>query len=187
MKNKDKKKLKCAKSYQKNKDKILSQYKEYRKENKDSIRETQRKYIKENIEKIRTNVNRYERERRVNDPVFKLKGILRRKIREAIFCNGFTKKNHTTEILGCSFEEFKLYLESKFEPWMNWDNYGNWNGIPTEPNTAWDIDHIIPLNSGKTEEDMLKLSHYTNLQPLCSHRNRYVKKHKVKNENGEYV
>ncbi len=26
--------------------------------------------------------------------------------------------------LGCSFEELKTYLESKFEDWMTWENYG---------------------------------------------------------------
>jgi len=78
--------------------------------------------------------------------------------------------------LGCSFEEFKLYLESKFEKWMNWDNYGKYNG---EINYGWDIDHIIPLSSAKIEEEIYKLSHYTNLQPLCSKFNRDIKKDKI--------
>mgnify|MGYP002132731409 FL=1 len=38
---------------------------------------------------------------------------------------------------------------------MTWDNYGDWH-----------IDHIIPLNSAQTEEDLYKLCHYSNLQPL---------------------
>lgn len=38
------------------------------------------------------------------------------------------------------------------------------------------IDHIIPLSSAKTEEDIIKLSHYSNLQPLCSKVNRDIKK-----------
>lgn len=38
---------------------------------------------------------------------------------------------------------------------MNWDNYGKWH-----------IDHIIPLASAKTEEEMCNLFHYKNLQPL---------------------
>lgn len=62
---------------------------------------------------------------------------------------------------------------------MNWGNYGNWNGVPTEPNTAWDIDHIIPSSSAKTEEELLKLNHYTNLKPLCSFTNRWVKVNKI--------
>jgi hypothetical protein len=58
---------------------------------------------------------------------------------------------------------------------MNWNNRGNWNGQPKEINVAWDIDHIIPLSTAKTEEEILKLNHYTNLQPLCSYTNRYIK------------
>ena len=57
-------------------------------------------------------------------------------------------------IVGCSFEELKLYLESKFETWMNWDNYGLYNG---KLNYGWDIDHIIPLCSALKEEDVILL------------------------------
>jgi len=59
---------------------------------------------------------------------------------------------------------------------MSWKNYGNWNGIPKTINTAWDIDHIIPLDSAKTPEDVIMLSHYTNLRPLCSYTNRHLKR-----------
>lgn len=56
---------------------------------------------------------------------------------------------------------------------MNWNNHGKYNG---EYNFGWDIDHIIPLDSAKTEEDIIKLNYYTNLQPLCSYINRVVKR-----------
>ena len=107
----------------------------------------------------------------------KLLTKLKRKIRTGI-CNllkskGFTKNSHTLDILGCSIEELKFHLESKFEPWMNWGNHGLYNG---GFNYGWDIDHIIPVSSGKTEEELLKLNHFTNLQPLCSIINRYIKK-----------
>ena len=47
-------------------------------------------------------------------------------------------------------------MESKFDENMNWANQG----------TYWHIDHIIPISSAKTEEDIYILNHYTNLQPL---------------------
>lgn len=87
-----------------------------------------------------------------------------------------SKKLSTSEILGCSFEYFKSYIESRFEPWMTWDNRGLFNG---ERNYGWDIDHIIPLSSAKNEDDIIKLNNYTNLQPLCSYLNRYVKRDKI--------
>jgi hypothetical protein len=43
---------------------------------------------------------------------------------------------------------------------MNWDTYGKWH-----------LDHIIPLYEAKTEEEILKLNHYTNLQPLWAEDN----------------
>ena len=63
-----------------------------------------------------------------------------------------------------------------FEPWMNWGNHGNPKDGVIEPNKTWDIDHIIPLSSAKTEDDIIKLNHYTNLRPLCSYNNRFIKK-----------
>ena len=50
-------------------------------------------------------------------------------IRDAFRRKDLSKDNQrTTNILGCSVEEFKLYLESKFESWMTWDNKGLYNG-----------------------------------------------------------
>ena len=61
---------------------------------------------------------------------------------------------------------------------MNWENYGKYNG---ELNYGWDIDHIIPLSSAKSEEEVYKLNYYSNLQPLCSYTNRYIKVDKIIN------
>jgi hypothetical protein len=66
-----------------------------------------------------------------------------------------TKKNKTFEIVGCTPKFLKEHLETKFVDSMNWDNRSEWH-----------IDHIIPLSSAKTEDELYKLCHYTNLQPL---------------------
>ena len=86
---------------------------------------------------------------------------------------GRIKSSKTADILGCSFEEFKIYLESRWDTWMSWSNRGLYNG---NLNYGWDIDHIVPLSSASTEEDVIKLNHYTNLQPLCSKINRDIKR-----------
>ena len=52
---------------------------------------------------------------------------------------------------------------------MSWDNHG----------TYWDIDHIIPLSTALNEADIIRLNHYTNLQPLDSFINRYVKRDRL--------
>lgn len=158
--------------YQKNKDSIRLRHKAYTENNKEKKRE----YDKNRLDITAEN----ERKRRTVDLLYKLKKNLRSLIHLGFKNGKFTKSCKTAEILGCNFEELKTHLESKFEPWMNWSNYGNWNGIPTEINTSWDIDHIIPLSLAKTEDEMIILNHYTNLQPLCSYTNRNIKRNNVK-------
>lgn len=46
-------------------------------------------------------------------------------------------------------------------------------------NERWDLDHIVPKSTAKTIEDVIKLNHYTNFQPLCSHINRDIKKNRL--------
>jgi hypothetical protein len=115
----------------------------------------------------------YRKNRREIDPLFKLSQSIRQTVCNSFRYSSFRKNNKTSNILGCSYEVFKLHLENLFEDWMNWDNKGLYNG---ELNYGWDIDHIIPLSSAKTEEDIYKLNHYSNLQPLCSKVNRDIKK-----------
>jgi len=150
--------------------------KEYYIKNKEKIKEYGKEYFKNNKETKQRKNNENYKKRRDSDPIFRLSTNIRRNIRGLITKNGHTKKSKTIEILGCSFEEFKEYLESKFESWMTWDNYGLYNG---ELNYGWDIDHIIPSCNGITEEKLLKLNHFSNLQPLCSYINRVVKRDNV--------
>ena len=58
----------------------------------------------------------------------------------------------------------------------NSDKIKKYNG---KLNHGWDIDHIIPISSAESEDDIIKLNHYTNLQPLCSYINRVVKRDKI--------
>ena len=82
--------------------------------------------------------------------------------------------------LGCTWAYFKQYIESQFEPWMTWENRGNWNktvdnpqGTPKERNTCWDIDHKCSIQAATTIEQAKKLHNYKNLRPLCSIENRW--------------
>ena len=154
--------------YQNNKDRLLLKEKEKYNLNKKAKIVYQINYQKNNKNKR----NLYFINRRKNDPLFNLKTNIRNIIYNSFYYNSHSKSSRTEKILGCSFEYFKIYLESKFETWMTWENKGLYNG---ELNYGWDIDHIIPLSSAKTEEDILKLNHYTNLQPLCSKVNRDIK------------
>lgn len=152
-----------------NKDTKLNYQKKYPEENKDKIKEYKFKHTKENRIKITKYKSEYQRERRKTDPLFKLKFTISGSIRRAFKSKGFSKKSKTFEILGCDFDFFKNYIELLFIDGMNWDNHG----------TLWDIDHKIPLSTAITEDDIIRLNHYTNLQPLDSYINRNVKRDRL--------
>lgn len=103
----------------------------------------------------------------------RLKGNVMSLIMNSLRKNGYKKTGKIVDILGCSYEEFKQHLESKFEPWMNWDNYGKYNG---SFNYGWEIDHVIPNCFAINESHALQLNHFVNFQPLCTKINREIKK-----------
>ena len=124
--------------------------------------------------------NQHQSLRKKTDSLYKLKTDICRTIRNSLLYNksGIIRENSKLrQILGCTLQEFKTHLESNFEPWMNWDNRGLFNG---QLNYGWDIDHIIPKSSAKTEEELLKLNHYSNLRPRCSFLNRVEDNRKKK-------
>ena len=158
--------------YEKSKSDILNKRKVDYLKNREIKKEYQKEYQKNNKSKR----NKYLVERRQNDEMFRLITNIRNLILNSFYGMGFSKTSKTSEILGCTFEDFKSHLESKFDNWMNWNNRGMYNG---ETNFGWDIDHIIPISQAKNKEDLIRLNHYTNLQPLCSKVNRDIKKNKI--------
>lgn len=146
--NKEKIKLKNKKYYQEHKEEFCNYKKQHRLNNITKYKERDKKYYQNNKEKIKQR----ERNKRKNDPLFRISNNLRRRINH--FLNNKSKK--FSEYIGCSLEELKVYLESKFQEGMSLDKLGK----------EIHIDHIIPLSTAKTEEELYKLCHYTNLQPL---------------------
>ena len=141
-------------------------------------KENKKNWINENKEKIKSFSNKKKKKKYSEDPLFKLKENVRNLIRASLISIGKKKNTKTEQILGCSYDEFKKHIESLWQPWMNWDNKGNPKDGIYEPNKTWDIDHITPISSAITEEDVIKLNHYSNYQPLCSYFNRFIKKNK---------
>lgn len=87
-----------------------------------------------------------------------MKKNIRDRIRQ--YLTGENKSKRTFDIIGLDKENFKSYIEDKFTEGMSWENYGEWH-----------LDHIKPLCLSENEEDLIKLNHYTNLQPLWSEDN----------------
>lgn len=181
--------------YKNNKEKVKNLNKEYYKNNKEKVKKLKEGHYKENKEKYVLSAKKWReknknwspkdikqirkisyQKRIVNDPLFKIKKNIRSLISNSIRNKGYKKNTKTEHILDCTFEEFKEHIEKQFESWMNWDNYGNPKDKIFEPNKTWDIDHIIPVSNGLTEQELIKLNHYTNLKPLCSYYNRWIKR-----------
>jgi hypothetical protein len=154
----------------KNRDKIAKYQKKYREKNKEEIKEKRKEYFKEyrriNEEKIKErrklNSRRYNKVgrestllRREKNPVLDLRYKISKLICISLKNNGYTKRSKTYQILGCSYEEFKTYIQSKFSENMSWENHGEWH-----------LDHKIPASSAKDEDTLIRLNHYSNFQPL---------------------
>lgn len=109
--------------------------------------------------KYKQSKNEYMKERRSKDPLFKLSNNIRNLIK-----NSFNSKKpaKTESILGCSMEQFKSYIEKRFDENMTWDNYG----------TYWEYDHVIPVSKAYDEEELIYLNRYYNLRPLPKEKNR---------------
>ena len=146
---KDIRKINFKSYYKKNKDVINAKNKIWRDSNKDKIKA----YHKAHSQVRRENENN----RFKSDIQYKLTKNLRNRLYSSI--KDDYKTGSAVRDLGCSIDELKVYLESKFQPGMSWDNW-NCNG--------WHIDHIKPLSSFDLTDrnQFLQACHYTNLQPL---------------------
>jgi hypothetical protein len=149
-----------------NVEKIKKKTKEYLEKNRELNKIKCLNYRKNNLEKSR---ERYKKWRLSNKekinlynqiPIIRLKNSLRSRINEIM--NKKYNTPRTLYLVGCNYEFLINYIEKKFTEGMSWDNYGYY---------GWHIDHIIPLSSAKNEEEIIKLFHYTNLQPLWAEDN----------------
>lgn len=140
-----------------NKDKIAASKKKYVQENPDKVAAYQRKYREEHREELREKTRVCRAQRRKNDPAYRLLQNCRKRVYDAL--GGKCKSARTMELVGCTIEQLKEHLESRFQPGMTWDNYGR---------GGWSVDHIIPCASFDlaTVEQQQTCFHYTNTQPL---------------------
>lgn len=158
-KNKEKLTLKRTIWFEENPNYIKQYQKKYNIENRKKLNEKLKKWREKNKEKILQEQRKTKKEKYDNDINFKLSHLLRCRINKII---KFKRNRSSIEILGCTIEEFKIYIEGKFKSEMSWENYGYY---------GWHIDHIIPLSSAGSNEGFIELCHYTNLQPLWKDEN----------------
>lgn len=141
--------------------------KRYKEKYPDKVKENKRKWREKNKDKIKQYRENYKarkrekrKERQSTDPVYVTTNNIRCRLAKYLKKLDITKRNKTFDIVGCTPQELKEHLEKQFKDGMTWENRNEWH-----------IDHIIPLCSATNEEELYKLCHYTNLQPLWATEN----------------
>lgn len=158
--NKEKIKLNTQKWYQNNKEKHKINTYEYQINNP----EKKKQYVSTWKSKNKEYFKEWRYKKYHSDPNFKLRIILGNRLNEVLKKNNTNKQSNIIQLLGCSLDELKHYLEKQFNSYMSWNNHGDY----------WEIDHIKPC----ALFDLTDLSqqqecfHYTNLQPLTKNDNR---------------
>lgn len=140
---------------EKHKDHIKARTKNYYENNKETISAYNKAYVQANKAELYEKHRIYLNNRYKTDPEFNLIVRLRARVRSVLKSKNLEKCKSTLDYLGCSSAYLIVHLESQFVEGMTWEN-----------RNLWHIDHIIPISSANTQEDIARLSHYTNLQPL---------------------
>lgn len=125
--------------------------------NRNIILNKERIYRANNLNKISS----YMRNRRKSDPIFKFKDNISSCIRSSFNRLNLKKTKRVEYILGCTVSEFKSYISTMFKDGMTIENHG-----------LWEFDHIIPISSATTIDEVVELNKYTNFQPLWMSENR---------------
>lgn len=142
----------CKSHYERNKESYHARSRAFERANKEWQSARNKKYLNENREKVMARL----RTRRQTDDLHRITLLIRVSIAGAFRRKGFTKRNRAAEILGCDWEFLKTHIERQFVKGMSWDAVGK----------EIHIDHIVPLAAAKTEEDVIRLNHFTNLRPI---------------------
>lgn len=146
-----------TKEWRKNNKEHIKQYlKDYDNQHRLEKNQRHKRWVENNKEKVKE-YQQKDYQKRATNPILKLKRNLRNRINDSFRKKKYKKNIKTEQILGCSVDEFIKYLLQTYK-----NNYGvEWDEIEKVH-----IDHIKPLAQAQTEEDVIKLCHYTNLQLL---------------------
>lgn len=170
---KDKKIQEAADYYNQNRERVLAQKKARRdsipgfnqlayKRRLEKHGKVKCQWRKVNPEKYKARLERYKPRRRELNKLRRSEN-LRSRIYMLVKRNNPKIRHHTYDLLGCTPDFFRTFLEAQFAPEMNWDNYGSY----------WTIDHIIPVSSFDLTDpaEVRKAFHYSNCRPLESELN----------------
>ncbi len=143
-----------------------------KREKTDKRRETKRLWARNNRKERDPNVESWEKKKYKTDIVYKLRRNTSHAIIASIRKYSFSNdridrlRKFIFDHLPYTADQLKAHIESLWEPWMSWDNYGRYN----KDKRTWQIDHIVaqsrlPFNSLE-DENFRKLWDLGNLRPL---------------------
>lgn len=151
----------ARKHYAANKDAYAASGKQYRNRHSEVIRAKKAEYVSKNRQATTKRQAAWAMERRQRDEVFALKCRIRSMLGDCFRNGGYTKNARAAEILGCDWVFLMAHIERQFDKGMAWAKMGS----------EIHIDHIVPLATAKTEEDVIRLNHFTNLRPMWAEDN----------------
>jgi hypothetical protein len=165
---KEKKLAQKKEYYIKKKEEILLKRKEYAANNKEKISLKNKEYRAANLERLKKHNREYQRKyakiltikrQQLIDstPLRQFKERIRQLVKNSFYRLKHNKNRRTSQILGADWDIIREHFVSQFKDGMTWEAF-----IAGEIH----VDHIKPLASAKTEEELISLCHYTNLQPL---------------------
>jgi hypothetical protein len=148
--------------WQNNKDKIRTYKQQWQVENAERIRENKHDNYMKNRSSIIEKTTAYHKNKLKVDVTYRIMCNLRGRI--PLVLRNIKKADHSMELIGCSPNELRAWLEAQFQEGMTWDNYGK-SGMGLE---TWQVDHSRPLATfDLSDPEQQRIAfHYTNLQPL---------------------
>lgn len=121
-------------------------------------------YKQKHPERIKASQKKYKDKKYASlSKIEKFKLSIRGVIQLSFKRKKYRKKSKSTRILGCKMDAFMDYIQALFLDGMTWDNYGAYR---RGGERKWQLDHIIPVDAAKTEEEVIALCHYRNFRPL---------------------
>ncbi len=145
--------------YHKNTEIIIKKSKEWRNNNKERATNNRKRYYNENKERLGKLDRARKKEREKTDINYKLRRRYKGLLYNGLKKQGVSKnKRPSANFVGCSWDKYKEHIESQFEPWMTWENYGD---------KSWHYGHIEPceLFDLRNENEVKLCFHYTNIRP----------------------
>ena len=136
------------------------QYKKYKKSKAEQKKRQKKRWKEEGgeqWEKYKRRRNKAKRKYMKNSPRARMIHNIRKRLSSVIKLKKGRKLESYSKTIGCTVKRLYGHIENQFTQGMSWENYGEWHVDHVKPIAKFDLNSL---------EDVKKINHYTNLQPL---------------------